>query len=128
MGPPNVNNSSDLYNLFTNPDRFDEHDPDNMMQLPCSEYFSVNDINASLNSEAKKSLFLLHVNIRSLSKNLDTLNEHLVTMNRNPDIIAITETRLNEQSVSNIEIHNYDFLHNDSPTRAGGTAIYAKKA
>ena len=31
----------DLYDLFSNPDKFDEGDPDLMLTTPCSEYYSV---------------------------------------------------------------------------------------
>ena len=130
MDPSNQNNLSDLYNLISNPDRFDDHDSDNMLQLPCSEYFSVSDINNAISSEdhPKSSLFLLHVNIRSLSKNLDLLYEHILTLSKFPDIIAITESKLNDKSISNVSIPNYDLFHDDSPTRAGGTAIYVRKS
>ena len=43
-----------------------------------------------------------------------------------PEIIAVTETRLNSNSISNVDLPNYNFFHVDSPTLAGGTAIYVK--
>ena len=42
--------------------------------------------------------------------------------------MAIAETRLSSNSVSNFEISNYNFFHTDSPTPAGGAAIYVNKA
>ena len=48
-------------------------------------------------------------------------------MNRNSDIIALTETRLNTNTVANIDIQGYDFYHNDSDTMAGGIGLYVKK-
>ena len=45
-----------------------------------------------------------------------------------PEIIAVTETMLNSNSISNIHLPNYNFFHVDSPTLAGGTAIYVKDA
>lgn len=34
----------DLYDLFLNPNKFDECDPDLMLNTPCSEYYSVRDL------------------------------------------------------------------------------------
>jgi hypothetical protein len=34
-----------LHDLFQNPDRFDEADPDNMLQLPSSKYYSIPELN-----------------------------------------------------------------------------------
>ena len=47
-------------------------------------------------------------------------------MTRLPDAIAISETKLNSTSSSNIDILNYHFFHNDSPSRASGVGIYLK--
>ena len=38
-----------------------------------------------------------------------------------PDIICLSETRL-EQPLININIPDYSFMNNDSPTNAGGVA------
>ena len=47
-------------------------------------------------------------------------------MTKLPDAIAISETKLNSTSSSNIDILNYHFFHNDSPSMAGGVGIYLK--
>ena len=70
--------------------------------------------------------FLVHFNTRSLSKNLDKIEEFLNDMTRFPDAIAISETKLNSNSSSNNNIPHYNFLHNDSPTNAGGVGLYIK--
>ena len=51
----------------------------------------------------------------------------LYSLDSGLDVMAITETRLNPNSISNIELLNYNLSHVDSPTLAGGVAIYAKK-
>lgn len=43
---------------------------------------------------------------------------------RFPQIICLSEARINQTPLINIELPNYKLLHNDSPTRAGGVAIY----
>ena len=52
----------------------------------------------------------------------------LYFLDSRPDVMAITETRLSSNSVSNPDISNYNFFHTDSPTPAGGAAIYVNKA
>ena len=43
---------------------------------------------------------------------------------RSLDIREITETKLGEKSISTVNIKGYNFFHPDSPTNAGGTALY----
>ena len=72
-------------------------------------------------------LVLLHVNIRSLTKNIDKITELICLSPHQPDIIAITETKLHEHSSLNlVQILGYRFFNNNSTTSAGGTAIYIK--
>lgn len=51
----------------------------------------------------------------------------LYCLNDKSDVIAISETRLNSYSVSNIDLINYNFFHNDSPTATCGAGIYISK-
>ena len=74
-----------------------------------------------VNSDAK-SFSILHCNIRSLSKNLNLLEELLCSLDSKLDILGITETKLG--STSNVNIKGYNFFHTDSPTNAGGAALY----
>jgi len=45
----------DFYSLNQNPDRFDDSDPDNMLQLPISKYQSADDINSILNNQSNNN-------------------------------------------------------------------------
>ena len=65
--------------------------------------------------------------MRSLTKNLTLLNDMFYSLDSRPDVIAITETRLNPNSISNVDLTNYHLFHTDSPTLAGGTALYVSK-
>ena len=67
---------------------------------------------------------LIHFNIRSLQKNFDSLHEFLSRQQSSPDIICLSETRLKEQPLININIRGYSFIHIDSPTNAGGVAMH----
>ena len=75
----------------------------------------------------QNALTLFHCNIRSLPKNLSLVRDILYCLYSRPNIIAISETRLNENSVWNIELSNYYFFHHDSPTAAGGAGLYVSK-
>lgn len=117
----------DLYQVIDNPDKFDDNDSDNMLNSPTSNYYSVNKINHIFDSEGSKALSLFHCNIRSLAKNLNLLNEMRYSISKKLDVIAITETRLNLNSVTNVDMPGYNFFHVDSVTNAGGAGLYVSE-
>ena len=118
---------TDMFNLISNPDKSDEIDPDLMLTIPMSNYYSISQINNSIAKAGPKAISMFHCNVRSLPKNLVLLEDFLYSLDKRPEILAITETRLNENSVCNVDLLNYDFYHTDSPTLAGGAAIYIAK-
>ena len=67
---------------------------------------------------------MMHFNMRSLPKNLTSLNDLILTVKETPEIIAISETKLQNENIYNISIPGYVFLNNNSPTRAGGVGLY----
>ena len=121
---PDRRHDLDLYDLLPNPNKFDECDPDLMLNTPCSEYYSVRSFNKMLVNSDAKSFSILHCNIRSLSKNPNLLEELLRSLDSKLDILGITEATLGEKSISNVNITSYNFFHTDSPTNAGGAALY----
>ena len=88
----------------------------------CCTYDGVDDIDKTSNS--LPNLSICHVNIVSLNKNIDKLEEFLNKFSHLPDIICVSETRTNEVNVKNINIPGYNFFFNNSSTRAGGAGIY----
>ena len=77
-----------------------------------------------VNSDAK-SLSIFYCNIRSLSKNLSLLEELLCSLDFKLDILGITENKLGEKSIFNVNIKGLNFFHTDRPpTNAGGAALY----
>ena len=44
-----------------------------------------------------------------------------------PSVIAISETKLSDDNLSNVAIHGYKFISKHSPTNAGGVGLYIKK-
>lgn len=114
----------DLYDMIPNPDKSDETDPDLMLTFPQSDYFSISKMNNVLNNAGPKALSMLHCNIRSLPKNMTLLDDMLCSIDKRQDILSLTETKLNANTITNVDLPNYNFYHTDSPTPAGGTAIY----
>ena len=41
-----------------------------------------------------------------------------------PELIAISETKLRNGSIQQVGLENYDFLHADSETNAGGVGLF----
>ena len=82
----------------------------------------------SSNSYVKDSLTIIHFNVRSLQKNFDAFHEFHCNQPCSPDIICVTETRLKNQPLLNIDVSGYTFVHIDSPTTAGGVAMYISSA
>ena len=76
------------------------------------------------------NLSLVHFNMRSLSLNFEKMEDMLVECQIQPDIIAISETRMNEKSSkSEVNLRNYYFRpkHAETDTDVGGTAMYISK-
>ena len=95
--------------------------------LPSSDYYSVSEMNSAFGKAGSNALTLFYCNIRSSPKNLSLLHDILYCLDSRPNITAISETRLNENSVSSIELPHYYFFHHDSPTAAGGAGLNVSK-
>ena len=85
---------TDLFDLITSLDKFDECDPDHILPQPSSDYYSVSEMNSTFEKAGSNSLTLFHCNIRSLPKNLSLLRDILYCLDSRPNIVAISETRL----------------------------------
>jgi len=95
----------------------------NNVNIRYDEYVSPTKLSELMATLQKDNLYVIHFNVRSLSRNLNKFEEFLNDMSRLPDAIAISETKLSSNSSTNINIFNYDFVHNDSPTCVG---VYIK--
>ena len=72
---------------------------------------------SSINLTNKRYLSIFHLNVRSLVKNFDNLHLLINSLPVQPDIIAITETKLNCNShIDFIQLDNYNFIRKDSPS------------
>ena len=83
----------------------------------------------NINTANRNNLIsVLHVNIRSLTKNVDQLHQLICSLTVQPEVIAITETKLNSRSnVDLIQLENYNFTYKNSLSNAGGVGVYIKK-
>lgn len=85
-------------------------------------------------SEVSKfgNLNILHLNIRSLHKNLDNLRELLSTLNKknvSVDVVLLCETWLNSCNMSMLELDGYKFFaKNRSTCKGGGIGVYVRNA
>ena len=74
----------------------------------------------------KDKLMLIHINIKSLQKNKKTIEFLFNEMAILPSIIAVFETKINSNSNLMIDIENYNFVHADSLSKAGGVDIWKR--
>ena len=70
------------------------------------------------------NVILLHVNIRSLQKNFDSLCEFIESLTYKPDIICLTQARIKHQPLTNLNLPNYHFTNVSPSSNAGGVAAY----
>ena len=65
----------------------------------------------------------MHLNIRSLHKNFDDLHEFVSLLPFKPDMICLSESRIN-QPLKNIQLQGYHFFYAKPSKKAGGVAVY----
>ena len=82
-------------------------------------YYDPPEVTHELNFSETSNLSILHINILSLQKHINNLQEFLSNSSFFPDIIAITETRIKDQPAINIDIPGYKFFFVKSFNNAG---------
>ena len=93
-----------------------------------SKYYSIKQTGMHFDEARKKNGFsVFHCNMRSLSKNVSLLEDILLTVKETPNVIAISETKLNDYSRQNVNIPGYTFLNTNSKTAAGGVGLYVSE-
>ena len=76
-----------------------------------------------VNSDAKVFFNPSLQHLEVYLNNLNLLEELLCSFDSKLDILGITETKLGEKSISNVNIKDYNFFHVDSLTNTGGAAL-----
>ena len=87
-------------------------------------YYDPPELTHKLNFSETSNLSILHINIRSLQKHINNLQEFLSNSNFFPDIIAITETRIKDQTAINIDVTGYKYFFFKSFNNAGGVGMF----
>ena len=78
---------------------------------------------------ASITLFVIHLNIGRLQKNIDKLSDYICTFDKQPAVIALSETKLKPITVyDNIDLNGYAFIRSDSATLLGGVGMYIKES
>ena len=99
-----------LFDQYNNSYPEQQNDPENVVN---SRYFNIDQIQSLEFCQKEKSLSLSHINACSLNKNFD--------------IIAVSETRISKKTslTSNINLNNYYFETTPTESTADGTMVYA---
>ena len=90
-------------------------------------YFSSQKISKRVCNNQTKSLLITHFNARSFAKNRKLIKEFISEIDYLPEMIGISETKLNVNTCLNLNIPFYDLFHHDSPSNVGGVGIYVKQ-
>ena len=89
-----------------------------------SNYFDIDKYNKLAFHDTNK-INILHINSRSLPKNIDNIIAFLTTLSTTPDILAVTETWLSNNNKQLHQLPGYHSYHLVRTNRAhGGVTIY----
>ena len=92
------------------------------------QYYSSNDYNEKFCVSSVNDLNVIHLNIRSLSKNGDELCAFLSLIKTNFDVVCLSETWVSELGIVDDIFPNYNSYHSIRKNSiGGGVAIYLKK-
>jgi len=90
-----------------------------------SKYSSIKKSDKLFKNAAKQKGFSLpHCNICSVGKNVSLLHDILLKVETPPDIIALSKTKINENSYANINLPGYNFVNTNLKSQAGGVGLY----
>ena len=93
-----------------------------------SKYRSGDWLNRHYDTYNDLGISVIHVYVRSITTNKQKIEELLHDLNKSPHIIAISETRLNDDSnLGQANIQGYNLLNVNSNSNAGGVALYVSQ-
>ena len=106
--------SKDLFqDVIESPEKIPESENTSCGNYIESKYYTIKQTGVLLDKAAHKNRFsIFHCNMPSLSKNLMLVNDIIVTFKKVSDIIAISETKMNDNDLSNISILYASNIHN----------------
>ena len=89
--------------------------------LPSSSYLAEDDINSGVAPLGDKiNVSIIHLNARSLLKNLDQLNLMLGSLKKPFSVIGFSETWLTDCTAKLVNIAGYNFVSNHGKSKTGG--------
>ena len=94
------------------------------------EYFDISKFNATFNTNMDKDLKIIHLNIRSLPRNGNSLIIYLEMLKIKFDVICLSETWLNEGRLIENMFPEFDQYHSMRPADlppGGGVAVFVRK-
>ena len=92
-----------------------------------SNYFSLSNYNVKFPSDNASTLSVIHFNIRSVETNITHLEALLSNLQQSPDIIALTETWLDESNMEKYILDGYKSFHVvREPKKRGGVSIHVR--
>ena len=109
---------------------FTDVEKENELKLPNRKYREIDYFQKLSKNLKRKTLSLFHMNVCLLTKNYDDFNVLLSDLNVNFDILAITKSRIKNNSSSPVNLHldNYSIEQTPSETSsAGGTFLCINK-
>ena len=107
-----------LVNLMNKLNNFTDDEKENKLNLPNCKYRDTEYFKNLTKDFKRKALSFSHMNVCSLTKNFDDFNILLSELNVSFDILAITESRIEKDSSSpiNLQLNNYSIEH--TPTES----------
>ena len=91
----------------------------------CKTNLSISDFSKLLSQyKSTRNYLILHMNVRSLKKNINKIDELLGLISCSPEIMVISETKITKRNNNFVHIENYHFHSFDSSTNSGGIGIY----
>ena len=128
---------SDSTNIFPNDDLKNFFTKFNSLETPFSDidypvhidskYYDLNDFNET-DINKHSSFSALHLNIASLSKHFEDLENFLSLLNHSFDLIGLSEHKINKNSpITDFTLPGYNFVKNLTESSHGGTGIFVSK-
>ena len=87
--------------------------------IPDCKYYTDNCFISHISKNTTPGLSFIHLNSRSLNSNFRQVQAYLTSLNFSFDIIAISETWVNQNSINNFNIQGYDVYHIMRQTKKG---------
>jgi len=85
---------------------------DDILEYKTETYCNIKDV--TYFSSPDTDINLIHLNVRSISKNLDNLLTYLHSLNVSFDVVALSETNVVVDKLGNLNIPGYQLCYNDS--------------